>query len=319
MIHVENLHKRFGAQTALSGVSFDVERGEILGFLGPNGAGKTTTMRILSCFLPATSGVAVVGGFDVFSQPVEVRRALGYLPESVPVYPEMRVNEYLDFRARLKRVGRGERPRRVADVIGKCGLGDVSRRLIGTLSKGYRQRVGLADALVANPPLLILDEPTVGLDPNQIREVRALIRELGREHTILLSTHILPEVEMVCGRVIIIHQGQVVAQDTPSRLREQLEGQGRVIVDVRGGGTREEVAAALGRLAGVQKVSAGDGTRCVLDVEPGRDVREDVFRAVVAAGWTLVELRTEAMTLEDIFARLTTREGETRTPDKVAA
>jgi ABC-2 type transport system ATP-binding protein len=316
MIQVENLVKRYGAETALAGVSFDVNRGEILGFLGPNGAGKTTTMRILCCYLPATSGSARVAGYDVFAQPMEVRRQLGYLPESVPLYPEMRVYEYLEFRARLKRVARAPARQRIADVVDKCGLGDVVRKPIGALSKGYRQRVGLSDALLANPPILILDEPTVGLDPNQIREVRALIRELGREHTILLSTHILPEVEMVCGRVVIINQGRVVAQDTPSRLRDQLEGRGRVLVELRGaseGAARETLA----RVAGVRAVEAarhGEGdaavVRATLEVDPERDVREEVFRAVVAAGFTLRELRAEAMSLEDIFVRITTREAE---------
>ena len=308
MIHVQNLVKRFGGHPALAGVSFDVAKGEILGFLGPNGAGKTTTMRILTCFLPASAGIAQVNGFDVFAQPLEVRRCVGYLPENVPLYPEMRVSEYLDFRARLKRVGRGERRARIADLVEKCGLGEAVRKPIGTLSKGFRQRVGLADALVANPPILILDEPTVGLDPNQIREVRALIRELGREHTILLSTHILPEVEMVCGRVVIIHQGRVVAQDTPAGLRAEVEGRGRVVCEVRG--PEAQVREALARIPGVRSVEAGEGARLVLDCEPGRDVREEVFRAVVAGGWTLVELRADAMSLEDIFVRITTREGE---------
>jgi ABC-2 type transport system ATP-binding protein len=307
MIHVENLVKRYGPQEALAGVSFDVARGEILGFLGPNGAGKTTTMRILTCFLPATAGVAQVAGFDVFSQSLEVRRNVGYLPESVPLYPEMRVQEYLTFRARLKRAERG----RVDTVIGQCALGEVARKTIGALSKGFRQRVGLADALVANPPILILDEPTVGLDPNQIREVRQLIRELGKEHTILLSTHILPEVEMVCGRVVIIDRGRVLAQGTPAELRAKTAERARVVVEIRGAG--ETAKDALAKIDGVSAVSA-DGARWVLDVAEGRDVREDVFKTVVANGWTLVELRAEAMTLEDIFARLTTQESE-----KVAA
>jgi gliding motility-associated transport system ATP-binding protein len=302
MIHVENLVKRYGPQEALAGVSFDVAKGEILGFLGPNGAGKTTTMRILTCFLPATAGVAQVAGFDVFSQSVEVRRNIGYLPESVPLYPEMRVTEYLDFRARLKRAARG----RIDTVIGQCGLGEVARKTIGALSKGFRQRVGLADALVANPPILILDEPTVGLDPNQIREVRQLIRELGKEHTILLSTHILPEVEMVCGRVVIIDRGRVLAQGTPAELRAKTSGRARVVAEIRGAG---EVKDELAKIDGVTSVVA-DGARWILEVAEGRDVREDVFKTVVANGWTLVELRAEAMTLEDIFARLTTQEGE---------
>ena len=300
MIHVENLVKRYGPQTALAGVSFDVAKGEILGFLGPNGAGKTTTMRILTCFLPASEGVAQVAGFDVFSQSVEVRRNVGYLPESVPLYPEMRVSEYLDFRARLKRVPRA----RIADVVDKCALGEVVRKPIGALSKGFRQRVGLADALVANPPILILDEPTVGLDPNQIRDVRALIRDLGREHTILLSTHILPEVEMVCGRVIIIDQGRVLAQGTPAELRTRTSGNLRVVAEIRGA---TEAAAREGLLQ-IEGVTGVDFPSDRYTLTAARDVREDVFKLAVARGWTLVELRADAMTLEDIFARLTTQE-----------
>src|SRR5262249_19199343 len=312
MIHVESLVKRYGGLTALDRVSFDVARGEILGFLGPNGAGKTTTMRILTCFLPATAGVAQVAGFDVFAQPVEVRQRVGYLPESVPLYPEMRVSEYLDFRARLKHVVRAARSGRIKELVETCGLGEVVRRPIAQLSRRYRQRVALAGARIAGPPILIRAKPPVGLDPNQIREVRTRIRELGKEHTILLSTHILPEVEMVCGRVVIIPQGRVVAQDTPARLREQLEGRSRVVVEVRGG-PEEQVRETLGRIAGVKAVSP-DGARLVIDVEPGKDVREDVFRAVVAGGWTLTELRTDAMSLEDIFVRVTTREDEGEKP-----
>jgi ABC-2 type transport system ATP-binding protein len=319
MIHVENLVKRYGEASALSGVSFDVAKGEILGFLGPNGAGKTTTMRILTCFLPATAGVAQVAGFDVSDEPLEVRRHLGYLPESVPLYPEMRVVEYLDFRARLKRVPRSGRAQRTGEAMDRCGLSSVARKPIGTLSKGYRQRVGLADALLANPPILILDEPTVGLDPNQIREVRALIRELGKDHTILLSTHILPEVEMICGRVIIIDKGRVLAQGTPAELRAQVLGKARVLVEVRGA-PEETVRDALARIEGVRGVEGGLGGRLALEVADGRDVREDVFRMVVAKGWVLVELSASAMTLEDIFARLTTSESPAPAADsKVAA
>jgi ABC-2 type transport system ATP-binding protein len=276
-------------------------------------------MRILTCFLPASGGQAEIAGYDVFTQPLEVRRQIGYLPESVPLYPEMRVCEYLAFRARLKRVPGDRRGARISAVVEQCALGEVVRKPIGALSKGYRQRVGLADALVSNPPILILDEPTVGLDPNQIRDVRALIRTLGREHTILLSTHILPEVEMVCGRVVIVNRGRVVAQDTPARLREKLEGRGRLMVELRGG-SPAEVVETLGQVPGVRAAKPEETTgepsggivRAALEVDTGgsTDPREEVFRAVVAKGWVLRELRADAMTLEDVFVRITTHEAD---------
>jgi ABC-2 type transport system ATP-binding protein len=308
MIHVENLTRHYQQHVALDGVSFDVEKGEILGFLGPNGAGKTTAMRILTCFLSPTSGSASVAGHDVFSEPDAVRREIGYLPESVPLYTDMRVNEYLDYRARLKRVPRSVRRARLDRAIERCDLGEVRRRIIGTLSKGFRQRVGLADTLVHDPRILILDDPTAGLDPNQIREVRELIRELGREHTILLSTHILPEVEMLCGRVVIIARGRVVAMDTPDKLRQAAEGKRQVSVELRGA-AQAELVSRLEGIAGVLAVVPGEGEgRFTLEVDADRDVREDVFRAAVAGGLVLTELSARAASLEDVFVQITTRE-----------
>src|SRR5947207_2803593 len=219
MIEVSNLTKRYAGHTAVSDVSFTVNRGEIVGLLGPNGAGKSTTMRILSCFLPATSGTVRIAGLDVFHESVEVRRRIGYMPENNPLYPEMRVREYLRFRARLKGLGWRRSRERVATVMEQCGLADVSRRIIGQLSKGYRQRVGLADALVHEPELIILDEPTIGLDPNQIRSVRQLIKSLSPVHTVLISTHILPEAEMTCNRMVIMYEGKILAADTPENLQ----------------------------------------------------------------------------------------------------
>ena len=224
MIKVDHLAKRYADVYAVNDISFEVHQGEILGLLGPNGAGKTTTMRILTCYMPATSGTATVAGYDVFRESINVRKQIGYLPENVPLYPEMRVREYLSFRAKLKRVPARERKTKIDECIEKCRIKEVQNQIVGTLSKGYRQRVGLADTLVNDPKILILDEPTIGLDPNQIRQVRQLIKELGEKHTILLSTHILPEVEMLCGRVIIVNKGKIVAMDTPSNLGTQLRG-----------------------------------------------------------------------------------------------
>ncbi|HEY3356720.1 MAG TPA: ATP-binding cassette domain-containing protein [Polyangia bacterium] len=309
MISAQNLTKRYVDTHAVEDLSFEVHEHEILGFLGPNGAGKTTTMRMLTGFLPPTAGTASIAGFDVVDQSLEARRRIGYLPENVPLYPEMRVQEYLAFRAALKRVPRAQRRANVDRAVEQCGLGDERRRLIGTLSKGFRQRVGLADALVHRPPILILDEPTVGLDPNQIREVRELIRDLGKDHTVLLSTHILPEVEMLCGRVAIINKGRLVAQDTPERLREQLEGGARVIAEIRG--PAAEVEPALAALPGVVAAAvrhAGPPCEIELRLGSGADPRELVFRTVVERGWVLLGLKREALSLEDIFVRITTRE-----------
>jgi ABC-2 type transport system ATP-binding protein len=287
-----------------------VEKGEIVGFLGPNGAGKTTTMRILACFMPASGGAARVAGYDVFAQSLEVRRRIGYLPENVPLYPDMPVAAYLSFVAEIKGIGRGERKHRVAGVMERCLIADVQHRSIGKLSKGYRQRVGLAQALVSDPEVLILDEPTLGLDPKQITEIRSLIKSLAGQHTVILSTHILPEVSMVCSRVLIIHQGQIVAGDTPENLTARLSQSARIQVHVEG--PAEAVAAEIRRLPGVRSVEqkvVGDGTGTfVVESARDRDVRRDLSRALVGKGWGLLELRPLGMTLEEIFLRLVTEE-----------
>src|SRR6202043_3345512 len=281
-------------------------QGEIMGFLGPNGAGKTTTMRILAGFMPATSGRASIAGFDVFEQSLQARSRLGYMPESVPLYNDMRVTEYLDYRAALKGVPHRRVAERVGDVKELCGLREVERKLIGALSKGYRQRVGLADALVNEPDLLILDEPTIGLDPNQIRQVRELIRNLGKQHTILLSTHILPEVEMTCSRVIIIHKGRIEACDTPDNLLGQIRQAGVVVVEAKVGA--DDGAEELKKISGVRDVTTeaeDDWKKFSLRVESGVDVREEVFQLATVRRWTVRELTQRRATLEDVFVELT--------------
>jgi ABC-2 type transport system ATP-binding protein len=312
MIRVENLTKRYAGVTALADVSFEVQPGEIVGFLGPNGAGKTTTMRILTGFIPATSGRAEVAGFDVFENSLEVRRRVGYMPENNPLYVDMRVKEYLKFRAKLKGLSGARRKERIAQVVELCGVKDVYRRVIGQLSKGYRQRVGLADALLAEPDLLILDEPTIGLDPVQIRQVRQLIKDLGTQHTILLSTHILPEVEMTCNRVMIIHRGKILASDTPDNLKRTLHAGGLIIVEV--GGPASEVQAHLGRVEGVDSVRAqiidDHYVRVTVQPKTGADPREAIYHAVAGNGWTLRELSHARTTLEDIFVQITREEDE---------
>jgi ABC-2 type transport system ATP-binding protein len=298
--------------TALNGVSFEVQRGEIVGFLGPNGAGKSTAMRILTGFIPATSGRVQVAGLDVFENSLEVRERVGYMPENNPLYTDMRVTEYLKFRAKLKRLPRTERKERIPEVMESTGIKDVAHRIIGHLSKGYRQRVGLADALLAEPDLLILDEPTIGLDPVQIRQVRQLIKDLGKRHTILLSTHILPEVEMTCNRVIIIHHGRILASDTPDSLTKTLNAGGLIQVEVRG--PVPEVQAGLRAVENVESVEAKqleDGfVQVMLAPKPGTDPREKVYQAVASHGWTLRELTRSRTTLEDIFVQITREEDE---------
>jgi ABC-2 type transport system ATP-binding protein len=310
MIEVDNLTKRYGRTTAVDGISFRVEKGEILGFLGPNGAGKTTTMRVLTCYLPPTEGTARVGGYDVFEQPMEVRRRVGYLPETPPLYPDMQVRDYLDFCAKIKGVAPKERGTRVADAIEKCRVGDVRTTLIGKLSKGYRQRVGLAQAILHNPDVLVLDEPTAGLDPKQIIETRELIRGLGGDHTVILSTHILPEVQLTCGRVVIIDDGRVVAEDSPENLTRRLKGAGTLRLEVRGDETAilETVRAVPGVLAA--HVRGGHDGALVVDVEAeaGRDVRSELAGAVVTSGQGLLGLQQVGMSLEEIFLHLTTTE-----------
>jgi ABC-2 type transport system ATP-binding protein len=312
MIKVEDLTKRFAGVTALNDVSFEVQRGEIVGFLGPNGAGKSTTMRILTGFIPASSGRVQVAGLDVFENSLEVRERVGYMPENNPLYTDMRVTEYLKFRARLKRLPRAERKERIPEVMESTGIKDVGHRIIGHLSKGYRQRVGLADALLAEPDLLILDEPTIGLDPVQIRQVRQLIKDLGKRHTILLSTHILPEVEMTCNRVIIIHRGRILASDTPDSLTRKLNAGGVIQVEVRGPGS--EVQARLRAVEDVESVEAKqleDGfVQVNLTPKPGTDPREKVYQAVASSRWTLRELTRSRTTLEDIFVQITREEDE---------
>jgi ABC-2 type transport system ATP-binding protein len=318
MISVESLTKRFADSEAVNGVSFTVEKGEVLGFLGPNGAGKSTTMRMLTCFVPPTSGTAKVGGYDILESPVEVRRQIGYLPENVPLYGEMRVHEYLRFRARLKGVARSRVAARLDYVTARCGLGEVRGRVIDRLSKGYRQRVGLAETLLHEPPILILDEPTVGLDPQQIRQVRELIRDLGREHTIILSSHILPEVEQVCRRVAIIHRGRIVAQDSLSALGSSVGGAQTLDVEIRG--PREAVLEGLTRIPGARIVveAPADGSRgappavlATLETVSGQDLREEVFRLSVERGWVLLSLSQRRLTLEEVFINLTMTEEET--------
>lgn len=306
MIRVQNLVKSYGGVLAVDDLSFEVARGEIVGFLGPNGAGKTTTMRIMACYMPATAGTVIVGGHDIFSESMEVRAKTGYLPENVPLYHEMRVSEYLAFRGRLKGM-HGKRLRGGIDrVVEMCELGEVRRRIIAHLSKGFRQRIGLADALLHEPELLILDEPTIGLDPNQIRNIRNLIRRLGGEHTVLLSSHLLAEVEMTCSRVLIINRGRIVASDTPDNLAGALKGNMQVMVEVQAGS--REVCEELGRIDGVLRVRCErEGAWCsfICETRRGVDPRGAIFSAVSKRGWLLRELREERRNLEDIFVALT--------------
>jgi ABC-2 type transport system ATP-binding protein len=322
MIEVEGLTKRYGRTTAVDGVSFRVQKGEILGFLGPNGAGKTTTMRILTCYLPPTEGTARVAGYDVFEQPLEVKRRVGYIPETPPLYPDMEVGTFLDFCAKIKGVASKDRRSKIDDAVEKCRIGDVRRTLIGKLSKGYRQRVGLAQAILANPEVLILDEPTSGLDPKQIIETRDLIKSLGGEHTIILSTHILPEVSMTCGRVVIISKGRVVAEGTPEELTQRLRGAGSILIEVRGDAAAIETAFSQG-IPGVTTVKARPASAGVtaleIETEAGRDLRADVARAVVQRGLDLLSLQQAGMSLEEIFLHLTTTEPVAEVSKEVSA
>jgi len=307
MIEVLNLTKCYAGRAAVSDISFTVARGEIVGLLGPNGAGKSTTMRILSCFLPATSGTARVAGFDVFHQSAEVRRRIGYMPENNPLYPEMRVREYLKYRARLKGLGWRRSRQRVATVMEQCGLADVGRRIIGQLSKGYRQRVGLADALVHEPELIILDEPTIGLDPRQIRSVRQLIKSLAGRHTVLISTHILPEAEMMCSRMLFMLGGKILAADTPENLQRRLAGSSQIIAEIAA--PAEALREFFSRMQAIQyfDVSAGEGEfqRCVLTPRDGLDLRPVLFALACERGWTLRELTRHRHSLEDIYVQIT--------------
>lgn len=312
MIEVVNLTKRFAGRTAVNDISFTVGRGEIVGLLGPNGAGKSTTMRILSCFLPATRGTVHVAGYDVFRESEEVRRRIGYMPENNPLHPEMRVREYLKFRARIKGLGIRQSRDRVDTVMQQFGLTDVSRRIIGQLSKGYKQRVGLADSLVHEPDLIILDEPTIGLDPRQIRAVRELIKGLALKHTVLISTHILPEAEMMCNRVLIMLDGRVRAADTPDNLQKMLAGQSQVIAEIAAPLAELETCWAHRAEVEHHDISPVDGEfhRCALTPRDGVDLRPLVFALVREHGWTLRELRRDRHTLEDIYVRATRPEEE---------
>ncbi len=307
MIQVENLTKRYAGFTAIENLSFQVEKGDIVGFLGPNGAGKSTTMRILSTYMPPTSGRVSIAGYDVFEQSMEARRHLGYMPENVPLYTDMRVNEYLAYRAALKEITGRRQRERVGDVLALCSLNDVEKRIIGTLSKGYRQRVGLADTLLHAPDLLILDEPTIGLDPNQIRQVRELIRNLGKHHTILLSTHILPEVEMTCQRVVIINKGRIEAADTPENLINTVRAAGGIRLEVKPG--NDPAAPQLALVPGIKEVALeedGNEWKCFnLRTQPGCDPREELWRLAIDRRWAVRELSRRKVTLEDVFVELT--------------
>ena len=314
MIEVEHLTKRYGTVTAVDDVTFRVNKGEILGFLGPNGAGKTTTMRVLTGYMPATDGRAAVAGYDVFDHPIEAKQRTGYLPETPPLYPDMTVREYLHFVGKIKGVAPKDRAARVDQVMARTWVADMANRACGKLSKGYRQRVGLAQALIHNPEVLILDEPTAGLDPKQINETRRLIKALAGDHTIILSTHILTEVEQTCQRVVIINKGRVVAEDTPENLTRRLRGSATMFVQVDGD-RAAEAQAALARVDGVARVtSANDaGTAFEIESESGRDVRRELARAVIGGGWGLLELRPMRLSLEDVFLSLTTEERQEET------
>ena len=322
MIQVEGLSKRYARHVAVNNISFSVEKGDIVGFLGPNGAGKTTTMRILTCFMPPTEGKATVAGFDVFEQPQQVKKHIGYLPEAPPLYPEMVVFDYLAFVARLKNIPSNEIKGRVQQAMERCSAADVSDKLISKLSKGYRQRVGLAQAIIHNPDVLILDEPTSGLDPKQINETRELIKSLAGEHTIILSTHILPEVEAVCQKVIIINKGKLVATDSVEHLKNRAGVGGAIQVQIQNPGDADAltVQQRLEQVPGVSKVleRGTNGERFVFEVESlqGRNARADVARAVVHAGWDLLELKSSSLTLEEVFLELTGSDAQTAAPAK---
>ena len=310
MIKVEHLTKQYAGIVAIQGISFEVARGEIVGFLGPNGAGKSTTMRILASYLPPTSGRAIVAGFDVFTDSLKARRRLGYLAENVPLYHDMRVDEYLRYRGTLKGLSGRKLIGRVGTTKELCGLREVGRKKIAGLSKGFRQRLGLAEAMIHEPELLILDEPTIGLDPNQIRQVRELIKSLGEQHTILLSTHILSEVEATCNRVLIINRGKIEASDTPNNLVNQLRTAGLVNLEVRTG--NEDPTQYLLKIPGVKDVQLktdGPWQKCSIRIEANSDLREEIFSLAVERKWIIRELSKERATLEDVFVELTHTEG----------
>ena len=314
MIEVKGLTKFYGSYPAIEDLNFEVKKGEILGFLGPNAAGKTTTMRIITGFMPPTEGTATVAGYDVVERSLEVRRRTGYLPETVPLYTDMTVESYLSFMGTLRGMNPKRIKTRIGDVVGICRLGDYRRSIIGKLSKGFRQRVGIAQAILHEPEVLVLDEPTIGIDPIQVVETRSLIQDVGKEHTVILSSHILPEVSMVCQRVVIIHEGQIVAEDSPKNLAERLQGAERLQVEIRG--PEEQVTNALRRIRGVVDVSVSasggqdEDARSTYFVEAnkGLDLRGTISRLVVSNGWNLLTIQLVSMSLEEIFLKLTTNE-----------
>jgi ABC-2 type transport system ATP-binding protein len=312
MIEVQGLTKVYGNTAAIDDLTFSVEQGEVVGFLGPNGAGKTTTMRVLSCFMPPTSGTAKVSGYDIHTQSIEVRRRIGYMPEHVPLYTDLTVTQYLNFVAEAKGLSRLSRRQKVGEAIERCLLQDVRPRIISKLSKGFRQRVGLAQALLGDPPILILDEPTIGLDPKQIIEIRSLIRDMKGERTVILSTHILPEASMVCQRVIIINGGRIVAVDTPESLTRRLQRSTRVFLQIEG--PPDQITDRLREMTGVLRVEMTDGAgalrRYLVETVRDRDLRQELARVVCGSGWGLLELRPVDMSLEDIFIHLVTEEPE---------
>jgi len=321
VIEVQHLTKRYGPFTAVDDISFTVDKGEILGFLGPNGAGKTTTMRVLTGYMPPTEGTAVVAGYSLLDKPIEAKRRTGYLPETPPLYPDMTVREYLEFCARIKGLPRADRKARVGSAMERTRVADMADRHCAKLSKGYRQRVGLAQALLGNPEVLILDEPTAGLDPKQINETRQLIKELRGDHTVILSTHILPEVSQTCTRVVIINRGKVVAVDTPDNLTSRLRGSETMYVQVDAMGA--DAGGALAGLAGVTKVTAADARDGIVGLEveseTGRDMRRELAATIVGRGWGLLELRPMRMSLEDVFLKLTTQESDAPAATDVVA
>lgn len=317
VIDVHNITKRYGHHTAIDRVTFSVAKGEVLAFLGPNGAGKTTTMRILTCFMPATEGTARVAGFDCADQPLEVKRQIGYLPETPPVYQELTVAEYLTFVGRLRGITGPKLSSALDQSIGRLELGSVRHRLIGNLSRGYRQRVGLAQALLHDPPVLILDEPTVGLDPKQIIEIRELIKSLAGSHSVILSTHILPEATAVCQRVVIINKGRIVAEDTPEQLSARLRQSEKVSITLKA--CPADCEMKLRAIPGVLNVFPGQaGGSFLLECELGRDLRDEIARVAVLSQWGLLELRTVSMTLEDVFLQLTRHEDHHSEPPEAA-
>ena len=312
MIEVEHLTKTYGQHRAVDDISFSVEKGEVLGFLGPNGAGKTTLMRVLTCFFPPTSGKASVAGYDCFADSLEVRKRIGYLPERVPLYEDMSVKDYLAFVAGIKGTPARDIKVKVGGTMADCNIESVANKLIHDLSRGYRQRVGLAQALVNDPDILILDEPTVGLDPRQIKEIRKLIKELAGKRTVILSTHILPEVSMICGRVIIINDGKLVANDTPENLTAHLQKSARIFLQIAGA-SADEIEKELARLPGVKHVSKDDAQLddshgFILEAEEENNIRKTLHPMIVNKGWDLVEMRTLHMSLEDVFIKLITKE-----------